>query len=197
MVSAQLLEKDRAKIPKKVLIFCWYRGILLYNVRIVQWCTFKAGARQGKGKGWKYPSVFTFSHFSCPSVVLLRRVQGKARERGWRTWGGFMGCGPPAAEMFPLHCTSALHRTTWLYVCTAQDHMTLRLHCTEPHDHTTQHRTTWPHSTAKHKTTPHDHTEQHSTTWLYIWIAQQAMHCHLRLCNARKAQCYKCWQRKI
>ena len=37
MVSAQLLEKDRAKIPKKVPFFFIYRGILLYNVRIVQW----------------------------------------------------------------------------------------------------------------------------------------------------------------
>ena len=45
MVSAQLLEKDRAKIPKKVPFFFTYGGILLYNVRIVQcsaqsnqWC---------------------------------------------------------------------------------------------------------------------------------------------------------------
>ena len=178
MVSAQrtTFRKGPSRNSKKSTFFCWYRGILLYNVRIVQWCTFKAGARQGKGKGWKYPSVFTFSHFSCPSVVLLRRVQGKARERGWRTWGGFMGVSP----------TCSRNASTALHISTAQDHMTLRLHCTEPHDHTTQHRTTWPHSTAKHKTTPHDHTEQHSTTWLYIWIAQQAiMHCHL--CNAQKA----------
>ena len=35
MVSAQLLEKDRAKIPKKVPFFFIYGGILLYNVRIV------------------------------------------------------------------------------------------------------------------------------------------------------------------
>ena len=37
MVSPQLLEKDRAKIPKKVPFFFIYGGILLYNLRIVHW----------------------------------------------------------------------------------------------------------------------------------------------------------------
>ena len=45
--------KGPSRNSKKSTFFCWYRGILLYNVRIVQWCTFKAGARQGKGKGVK------------------------------------------------------------------------------------------------------------------------------------------------
>ena len=41
MVNEQLLEKDRDKIPKKVPYFFDYRGILLYNVHIVQWSEVK------------------------------------------------------------------------------------------------------------------------------------------------------------
>ena len=61
MVSAQLLEKDRAKIPKKVPFFFIYRGILLYNVRIVQWGT--------KGMEAGILSASGFTHFS-----LLRQI---------------------------------------------------------------------------------------------------------------------------
>ena len=61
MVSAQLLEKDRAKIPQKVPFFFIYRGILLYNLRIVHWCLLGSNHRnQSKN----------FSHSRAAEVVL-------------------------------------------------------------------------------------------------------------------------------
>ena len=136
MVSAQLLEKDRAEIPKKVLFCCWYRGILLYNVRIVQWCTFKAGARQGKGKG----------------VKDLGRIYGGVAHLQPKCFH----CTAHQHSTGPHDFTFALHRTTWPHY-TAQDHMTT-LHSIGPHDHTPLQSTRPHHMTTQNSTAPHDFT---------------------------------------